>query len=351
MPRGVLRILRAGAVAALRIVHLAIRMMVRTGVLMGRLGLGRDRDEGPREFAWQRSDSLVVLANLWDYMNYDYFRTLHDIHNLTITAVVYDVIALMYPYTTPEPTELYHRHWVEIGRACKTIVAISRYTAETYDRYVLGPHRLKPVVRVAILPNFLKDRSGDIGARPVAALIGKTFVVYCSTIEARKNHETLIHVWERLLDDLDPDNIPVLVFVGRWGWSFEAVRRMHDRCWRLRPKLLILEDVADNQLIWLYRNAMFTVFPSLSEGFGLAAAESLSFGTPVIASSCPALREATEGLMPGIDPLDVPEWTRQIRQLLLDAPSLTLLRRRAEQFRGADYDAFARTILHAALSR
>jgi glycosyltransferase involved in cell wall biosynthesis len=346
--RVLLRIARAVGFATVRMVHLAIRFPVRAGGLIARPGAREGRRKDPREFDWQQNDSLVVLANLWDYMNYDYFRTLQAVHNLNITTVVYDVIALVYPYTTPEPTALYHRHWVNIAHTCRHIIAISHHTAATYDKYILGPNDIKAKVSVATLPNFLKDRAGDIGIEPVAELAGSRFVMYCSTIETRKNHETLIHVWERLTDDLDPDQLPVLVFVGRWGWGFEAVRRMYDRCWRLRPRLLILEHVADDQLIWLYRNAVFTVFPSLSEGFGLAAAESLSFGTPVIVSNCPALSEATEGLMPAIDPLDVPEWTRQIRRLLLDEQSLTLLHRQAAAFRGAEYDAFARTILRAA---
>lgn len=348
--RILLRIVRAAAYRTLLIIHRAIRILfrIRHWIYGLRSGGGRLSKEG--EFEWQQSDSLVVLANLWDYMNYDYFDTLVTIYGLTVTGVVYDVIALVYPYTTREPIDLYYRHWVAIGRACSHIVAISHYTAETYEKYILTPNSLTATVSVSFLPNFLKDRVSDIGVRPIVGLIGKNFVVYCSTIESRKNHETLMHVWERLIDDIEPDCLPILVFVGRWGWGFENVQRMYERCYRLRPKLQILEDVADDQLIWLYKNAMFTVFPSLSEGFGLAAAESLSFGTPVITSNCPALQEATEGLMPRIDPLDVPEWARQICELLHDKKLLASLRLKAADFCGADYDEFACNILRSALS-
>jgi glycosyltransferase involved in cell wall biosynthesis len=350
LSRVLLRILQAVAYRTLLMIHLVIRILVRSTSLIGRSSSSGGWVKKRKEFKWQQGDSLVVLANLWDYMNYEYFHTLKSVHNINITALVYDVIALIYPYTTPEPTDLYRRHWLEIAHTCKHILAISYHTAETYEKYILKPNDLKATVSVAILPNFLKDRAGDIGVQSVMELVGKSFVVYCSTIESRKNHETLIHVWERLIDDIEPACVPVLVFVGRWGWGYENVQRMYERCLQLRPKLLVLERVADDQLIWLYKHAMFSVFPSLSEGFGLAAAESLSFGTPVIVSSCPALREATEGLMPSIDPLDVPEWTRQIRQLFLDKELLTSLRQRTAEFHGADYDAFARTVLHAVIS-
>ncbi len=345
-----LGVIRGAAYRCIRAMHATLRIIARADAAVRGRDSGENEIEQRSEFEWQESDALIALSNLWDYMDYEYLFTLKTRFGIKIITIVYDVIALIYPYSTYASTDLYHRHWVEIAHACTNIVAISQETARTYQKYILDPNHLKAQVSVATLPNFLKDRAGDIGVQPIAELVDKKFVVYCSTIEARKNHQTLIHVWERLIEDLDLDSVPILIFVGRWGWGFETVQRMYERCWRLRPKLQIRERVTDSELIWLYKNAIFTAFPSLAEGFGLAAAESLSFGTPVITSSCAALSEATEGLMPGIDPLDVPEWTRVIENLLLDEGAIATLRQRATQFRGADYAAFARTVLCLALS-
>jgi glycosyltransferase involved in cell wall biosynthesis len=49
--------------------------------------------------------------------------------------------------------------------------------------------------------------------------------------------------------------------------------------------------VSDERLATLYAHARALVIPSWLEGFGLAAAEALGFGTAVIASDLPALRE------------------------------------------------------------
>ena len=49
-----------------------------------------------------------------------------------------------------------------------------------------------------------------------------------------------------------------------------------------RPEYLAVSGLPDSELAVLYRGAAATVLPSLVEGFGLPAAESISSGTPVI---------------------------------------------------------------------
>jgi len=91
-----------------------------------------------------------------------------------------------------------------------------------------------------------------------------------------------------LRQDVESEDVLILVFAGGWGWGTETVELLVQRNWRLRKHLRVLGQVSDAELIWLYRNALFSVFPSYAEGFGLGAAESLSFGTPVVISDCPS---------------------------------------------------------------
>jgi glycosyltransferase involved in cell wall biosynthesis len=256
-------------------------------------------------------------------------------------SVVFDVIAMQHPFTTPAPLHLYHRHWVEIGHCAAHLLAISEFSAAQYREFIAEPNGLSTPMSHAHLPNFLRDRAEEIGDTPVSRLLGRSFVVFCSTIETRKNHQLLLHLWDRLRLEFDTAALPVLVFVGKWGWGTETVRLLSERNFRLRPHLLILNSVSDAELIWLYRHARFTLFPALSEGYGLAAAESLSFGTPVVIADCPALVEATEGLMPAHDPLDFAAWLAEIRSLIREEARLDELRAAAARYRGPPYAAFA----------
>jgi glycosyltransferase involved in cell wall biosynthesis len=147
-----------------------------------------------------------------------------------------------------------------------------------------------------------------------------------------------------------PEILPILVLVGKWGWSADNARLLIDRNWRLRPHLRVMNETSDAELIWLYRHARFTVFPSLTEGFGLAASESLSFGTPVVISHCPALLEATERLMPAFHPHDFMSWLHELERLILDDEYLDTLREKAKRFNGPAYEAFAARVRDAALA-
>jgi glycosyltransferase involved in cell wall biosynthesis len=293
---------------------------------------------------------VLSMANAWDYMDYAYLHRICRDNGVRFVSVVYDVIAMQFPFTTPNPQHIYHRHWVEIGHSAAHLLAISRFSVDQYREFIAEPNDLSPALSYAYLPNFLRDRADEIGETPVTGLLRRNFVMFCSTIETRKNHLLLLLLWDRLRLEFADDVLPMLVFVGKWGWGTETVRIMSERNFHLRGRLTILDRVSDAELIWIYRHARFTVFPAISEGYGLGAAESLSFGTPVVISDCPALVEATEGLMPAHDPLDFMAWLDEMRGLIRDDARLNELRAAAARYRGPAYDAFAGAVRDIAVA-
>ncbi|MFC7396308.1 glycosyltransferase [Chelatococcus sp. GCM10030263] len=343
------RILRRSLFLTARLGHLVLSGLSlparKNGLLVA---IGGGQAASAHDFA--SGDTVISVANAWDYMDYEYLTKIVRRDGVRLIGVIHDVIAMEMPFTTPAPLHIYHRHWVELGHLAAHLVAISKYSLSSYHRFIGEPNDVDPPMSHAYLPNFLYERRDEIGETVVAELLDRRFVVFCSTIETRKNHILLLNLWDRLRQEIDPETLPVLVFVGNWGWGTEAVRLFSDRNWRLRKHLRILNDLSDAELIWLYRNARFTAFPALAEGFGLAAAESLSFGTPVVVSNCPALLEASEGLMPAYEPHDFPGWLAEMRRLILDDAYLTSLRGKAAQYKGAGYDDFARAIRDACVA-
>jgi glycosyltransferase involved in cell wall biosynthesis len=80
-----------------------------------------------------------------------------------------------------------------------------------------------------------------------------------------------------------------------------------------------LGRVSDASLVDLYAGAVAFVFPSLYEGFGLPPLEAQSVGTPVIASNSSAMPEVLgSGGAFFVDPLDVGDIARALREVLLD---------------------------------
>ena len=164
--------------------------------------------------------------------------------------------------------------------------------------------------------------------------VGDRFILFVSTIERRKNHETLYRAYTRLVDK-GVENLPKLVFVGMPGWGvndFLADLRFDGR---VKNRVEMLTNVSDADLNWLYKNALFTVFPSLYEGWGLAVAESLSAGKFCLASNVASIPEAGGDLIEYLDPWDVAKWAERIEWYLNNPKALA----EAEKRIGKEYNA------------
>lgn len=146
--------------------------------------------------------------------------------------------------------------------------------------------------------------AGDKTAPPYFICVG--------TIEPRKNHLLLLHLWRRMAQTMPRDSIPHLVVVGRRGWENENIIDMFDRCEALRGLVTERNDVGDDELAGLIGGSRALLMPSFAEGYGMPVAEALALGVPVIASDISALRE-TGGIVPDyLDPLDGLGWMRVI---------------------------------------
>ena len=86
--------------------------------------------------------------------------------------------------------------------------------------------------------------------------------------------------------------------------------------------------VSDNELLNLYRQAEFFVYPSLYEGFGLPPLEAMASGTPVITSNMASLREVVADAALLVNPYDIVGMAREMQMLLSNAPLRAELRKR-----------------------
>ncbi|MCA8154883.1 glycosyltransferase family 4 protein [Burkholderia contaminans] len=137
------------------------------------------------------------------------------------------------------------------------------------------------------------------------------YFVMLGTIEPRKNHWFMLHVWRRLVER-HGTAAPKLVVIGRRGWECENVIDMLDRCSSLRGAVIEETDCSDDQLhIWL-QHARALLFPSFVEGYGMPLVEALALRVPVLASDLGVFREIAAGIPDYLDPLDGPNWLARI---------------------------------------
>ncbi len=141
-----------------------------------------------------------------------------------------------------------------------------------------------PTCVVPLAHEFAGDAAEDATAGPaVRALAATPFVLCVGTIEVRKNAHALVQAWDRLRAELG-DRLPRLILAGQRGWRTEDLFDLLARTGNLGGMVAVAETPTDAELAFLYRHCLFTVFPSLYEGWGLPIGESLWFGKLCIAS-------------------------------------------------------------------
>jgi hypothetical protein len=123
------------------------------------------------------------------------------------------------------------------------------------------------------------------------------YVLLVSTIESRKNHLGAFNAWLALIKKHGAASIPDLVCVGNAGWLNAEVHAKLDSSPILESKVKLLSRLSDAELTALYRNCLFTLYPSHYEGWGLPVTESLCHGKMVLSSDSSSLPEAGGGFV------------------------------------------------------
>ncbi|PLS81050.1 glycosyltransferase family 1 protein, partial [Candidatus Saccharibacteria bacterium] len=119
--------------------------------------------------------------------------------------------------------------------------------------------------------------------RPAAIREGEEFIICVGTQEVRKNHALLYYAYKLGLQK--QMRLPRLIIVGREGWLTDDIRRMITTDPYVGSLITPMKDVGDEELTWLYQNALFAVFPSFYEGWGLPIAEAVHHGKLVLSSN------------------------------------------------------------------
>jgi len=141
----------------------------------------------------------------------------------------------------------------------------------------------------------------------------KPYFVMLGTIEPRKNHWLILHIWREIVEKMGND-APLLLIIGQRGWECENIIDILERCESIRPCVIEKSTCSDQELSEYLTYAKALLFPSFSEGYGMPLVEALSIGTPVIASSLSVFYEIAGDIPEYLDPLDGKGWMEMITE-------------------------------------
>jgi glycosyltransferase involved in cell wall biosynthesis len=243
--------------------------------------------------------------------------------------LIHDLIPVTHPeYARPGQAEKHLRRIGITAALADGIIVNSAATAAALEPH-LGGRTLPPPVLVAplgieVLPS----------AAPAPALDLDPYFVTLGTIEPRKNHLLLLHLWRELARTRG-GRIPRLLVIGKRGWENENVVDILERSTALRGIVEEVGQLPDRMVTELMQGARALLFPSFAEGYGLPLAEALAIGVPAICSDLPALREVGGEVPDYLDPLDGASW----RNIVLDYAAPDSAARAAQMQRLAGWRA------------
>jgi len=138
----------------------------------------------------------------------------------------------------------------------------------------------------------------------------------------RKNPSGLLEAFSSVVSAREGKQAS-LAFVGPYHVIAGSALRIEREAagFGVADKVKVLGNVGDDDLARLYTNAAALVFPSLYEGFGYPALESLACGTPAIVSAASSLPEAVGPLGRLVDPRDPADIARAMSDRLRELPA------------------------------
>ncbi|HLZ65085.1 MAG TPA: glycosyltransferase family 1 protein [Aliidongia sp.] len=271
-------------------------------------------------------DVLLVLGAPWSHPNYGALvHAQRERYGLRIALLIHDLIPLRRPEWCERGLVRLFRAWFDgVFPLADHLFAVSKATASDVEHYARehGVALSGPVIPVPIGTGF-GAKAPAVPVPPTARLPAPgSYALIVSTIEVRKNHLLLFRVWRRLLEELPHDQVPILVFAGRAGWLVGDLMEQIANTDHLGGKLVVIPSPTDAELTALYQGCLFTLFPSLFEGWGLPVTESLAFGKPCLISNRTSLPEAGGALARSFDPDNLHDAYAVILEAITDRAGL-----------------------------
>lgn len=202
-------------------------------------------------------------------------------------TTIHDLFHIRFEHMYGFATRLYARMLMRRALESDVIITVSDFTRkEIIEVFDIDEEKIRVIYNGVDTAFFRPSPNREILHR---YSVKEPYILYVGNIKPHKNLKTLIKAFALIMKVEDAN----LVIVGR----IKGLRTPDTELLRLiehlksGDRVRILEEVPIEDLPALYTHAIFLVFPSLYEGFGLPPLEAIACGTPVILSDIPVLRE------------------------------------------------------------
>ena len=218
---------------------------------------------------------LIQIQSMWDW---PYHKVMVEARKLGIPYIVT-------PRGMLEPWSLSQKKWkkklawwlYQRNDVQKSVCVFTTAKMEAEHVTNLGITTCK-----AVIPNGIETDSYPC---KTSVDVVKKQVLFLSRVHVKKGIEVLFEAWKQIHPDYEDWQ---LLVIG--NGEAEYIHSLENRveCLGLKESIKILPPVFGNDKIQIYQESALFCLPSYSENFGMAIAEAMSCGTPVITTTnCP----------------------------------------------------------------
>lgn len=266
-------------------------------------------------------DIFITVGMDYEYSYVENFWEMKQ-EGVRIICCVHDLIPIKYPqYCHKYVAEKFPAYLLKIAESSDCMMCVSRHTEKDLQDFLYEAGMMES--RIIVVRQGEKELlpQGKLSEK-VRELAEQDFILYVSTIERRKNHTVLYHACRLLWEMGKGESLPKLIFVGMPGWGTENLMRDMAEDPLTKDRIVIMNNITDAELALLYQNALFCVFPSFYEGWGIPMREAMAAGKLVISSDAGALTESGGDLAVYLSPFDTTAWAEQLLHFATDRQDL-----------------------------
>lgn len=274
----------------------------------------------------------LFLGAVW--INDALMLAARDLHSQGARCVylLYDLTPVLEAGHTDAVRRLFEEYLQLLADTAARVPAISRASRNDFEWWCRQSNSRVPAGGGIGLPVGLDPDAFTDAPNPWP----RSYALMVGTIEARKNHLLALQAWADLIAEYGAEAVPDLVCIGRLGWHSEAFLEAYRDTCGLGGKVSVLSGgVSDEDLGRFYRHALFTVYPSRYEGWGLPVSEALAFEKVTIAASNSSLPEAGGDLAIYVETDDQAGLVRAVEEFGLDEDARRAQEDRIAAARGA----------------
>jgi len=251
-------------------------------------------------YSWQEQ---LIFPNILKKYKLDLVHFLHFnvpiLYRKPYVVTIHDLILLEYP--TRKASRLnslmytiknlaYRLVIMNAIHTAQKVIAISKYTKKSIQKHFhIQDNKMAMIYEGVDLERFNPLNAKEFDFKKFNLKKDK-YILYVGNVYPHKNIDSLIEVFAAIKQKQNIDADLKLVLVGKKDYFFENIISQV-KTLNLEKSVVFPGYVADEELISLYENSLFYVFPSLYEGFGLPPLEAIALGAPIVISNATCLPE------------------------------------------------------------